>query len=112
MHTSVEPFKQKLMARKKELTQRIGAIDKEIRHEGMSADWAEQATERENDEVLESLGNSSALELQKINQALKRINEGEYFYCSHCGEEIPPARLQLLPYSTHCVRCAEKLEQS
>jgi len=111
MYTSVEPFKQKLLALKKEVTQRIGAIDKEIRHEGMSADWAEQATERENDEVLESLGNTSSMELLKINQALKRIDDDEYFYCSHCGEEIPAERLQLLPYSTHCVRCAEKLER-
>ncbi|MBC8210762.1 MAG: TraR/DksA family transcriptional regulator [Gammaproteobacteria bacterium] len=112
MHTNVDPFKHKLLALKQEVTQRIGAIDKEIRHEGMSADWAEQATERENDEVLESLGNTSTVELLKINQALRRIDDGEYFYCSHCGEEIPPARLQLLPYSTHCVRCAEKLEQT
>ena len=51
-----------------------------------------------------------ALKLEKIKQALKRIEAGEYFYCSECGEEIPAARLELLPFTTHCVRCAEKLE--
>lgn len=106
----VEPFKQKLETLKAEITHRISAIDKDIRHEGMSADWAEQASERENDEVLESLGHSSAQDLVMINHALKRINDGEYFYCSICGEAIPPARLELLPFSTSCVNCAEKLE--
>jgi RNA polymerase-binding protein DksA len=95
---------------KQHLMQRISEIDKDIRHEGMTADWSEQATERENDEVLESLGNASAEELAKIKYALKRIENGEYFYCSACGEEIPAARLELLPFSTHCVACAEKLE--
>mgnify|MGYP000432235631 CR=1 FL=1 len=46
----------------------------------------------------------------RLEQALKRIEAGEYFYCSECGAEIPAARLELLPFSTHCVRCAEKLE--
>ncbi len=106
----IKHFKQKLESLKKEASKRIDTIDKDIRHEGMSADWAEQATERENDEVLESLGNASKIELQKINNALKRIDSGEYFTCSICGEEIPAARLELLPFSTNCVKCAEKLE--
>ncbi len=106
----LEHFKNKLTTLKQEVTQRIHSIDKDIRHEGMSADWEEQAQERENDEVLESLGNASEQELVMINAALKRIEAGEYFSCSECGEDIPTARLELLPFTTHCVRCAEKLE--
>ncbi len=109
MH-SAEHFRNRLLRLKDKLTRRLDAIDRDIRHEGMSADWGEQATERENDEVLESLGNASAEELIKINSALKRIDAGEYFYCSICGEEIPAARLDLLPFTTCCVNCAEKLE--
>ena len=107
---NLEHFKHKLITLKDEVTQRINAIDKDIRHEGMSSDWTEQATERENDEVLESLGNASEQELVMINNALKRIDSGEYFSCSTCGEEIPPARLELLPFSICCVNCAEKLD--
>ena len=104
-----EYFKRKLLALKDEITQRINAIDKDIRHEGMTSDWTEQATERENDEVLESLGNASEKELLMINNALKRIETGDYFYCSSCGDEIPTARLESLPFTTHCVNCADKL---
>lgn len=102
-------FKQKLLTLKDEITNRINTIDKDIRHEGMSADWTEQATERENDEVLESLGNTAEEELANINKALQKIESGEYFSCSQCGNDIPQARLELLPFSLHCVSCEEKL---
>ena len=105
-----EKFKQKLMVMKQDVTQRISAIDRDIRHEGMSADWAEQATERENDEVLDSLGVSAEQELIMINSALKRIDAGDYFRCGLCGNDIPVERLELLPFSSHCVSCADKLE--
>lgn len=103
-------YKQVLLDMKQNITDRINAIDRDIRHEGMTADWSEQASERENDEVLESLGNSSELELLKINYALKRIDDGSYFQCDECGADIPPARLELLPFTAHCVDCAEKIE--
>ena len=103
-----EHFKQMLLKRKVDITNRINAIDKDIKHEGMSSNWTEQATERENDEVLESLGIASEQELVMINRALKRIESGEYFSCSMCGEEIPSSRLELLPFSSYCVNCAGK----
>lgn len=104
----LEYFKQKLLALKTEVTQRVNAIDKDMKHEDMSSNWTEQATERENDEVLESLGNSSEQELLQINDALKRIDSGGYFSCSICGQEIPSSRLELLPFSSRCVSCADK----
>lgn len=103
-------FKIKLENLKQQASSRIDAIEHDIRHEGMSADWVEQASERENDEVLESLANTSRLELNKIKQALSRVQCGEYFICSLCGNEIPAARLELLPFTTTCVNCAEKQE--
>ena len=105
-----EHFKNRLIALEKEVSRRLDTIDKDIRHEDMSADWSEQATERENDEVLESLGISEDRKLLMINQALQRIEAGTYFTCRECGEPIPSARLELLPFSSLCVDCAEYLE--
>ena len=106
----VQYFQYRLIKLKKIAIHRINSIDKDIRHEGMSADWTEQAVERENDEVLESLGNNAKQELAMINIALKRIESGEYFYCQSCGEEIPAARLDVLPFNSLCIDCADKLE--
>jgi RNA polymerase-binding transcription factor DksA len=103
-------YKQILLEMKQDISGRITAIDRDIRHEGMSADWTEQASERENDEVLESLGNSSEQELAMIKLALRRIDSGDYFHCVECGEDIPVARLDLLPFTPYCVNCAEKIE--
>lgn len=105
---NLEHFKKMLIALKNDDTQRVNAIDKDIRHEELSSNWTEQATEREDDEVLESLGNAAEQELIMIDSALKRIDSGDYFSCSICGEDIPPARLELLPFTTHCVNCADK----
>ena len=101
-------YKKILLEMKQDVSGRLSAIDRDIRHEGMSADWAEQASERENDEVLESLGISSEQELAMIKFALQRIDSGDYFHCVECGDDIPVARLDLLPFTSYCVNCAEK----
>ncbi len=105
-----QAFKHRLEALKDEVLQRIKCINQDIRHKDLSTDWSEQATERENDEVLQSLGNVADHELAKINEALSRIDKGTYFYCTDCGDDIPAARMELLPFSSLCVSCAEDLE--
>ncbi len=46
------------------------------------------------------------IELQKIEAALIRIEEGEYGYCTRCGEVIWPKRLNFDPATPLCVDCA------
>jgi DnaK suppressor protein len=41
-----------------------------------------------------------------IDRALQKLGEGTYGACESCGEMIPPARLDALPATTKCVRCA------
>ena len=47
-----------------------------------------------------------ASRLQRIEAALKRLEEGEYGFCVECGEEIPMKRLAVDLTLTHCVDCA------
>ena len=44
--------------------------------------------------------------LAKVEDALTRIDEGTYGICDVCGESIPVARLEALPYTKMCVNCA------
>ncbi len=106
-----EHFRNKLMALKEQVCERLNHINKDVRHE-VPADWQEQATARENDEVLDSLSHSTVQQLIRINTALQRIEVNEYFCCNICGEDIPVARLELIPFTTHCVNCAEQSEQN
>ncbi|WP_196139091.1 TraR/DksA family transcriptional regulator [Aliikangiella sp. G2MR2-5] len=110
--SKVDQLKQQLIYRQQELEKRLEAIKTDISHtdKPLSADWEEQATEKENDEVLNALGNASVAELVQIKSALKRIEQGCYQRCTICEDCIPLERLEVLPHTSHCDRCAEELE--
>jgi RNA polymerase-binding protein DksA len=97
-----------------ELDERLGKITDDVRHtdKPLDQDFSEQAVEAENDEVLDALGNATRLELEKIKQAISRIDAGSYGICLTCGETIKQERLAALPYANQCIRCAALSEQS
>ncbi|MGH2442810.1 MAG: TraR/DksA family transcriptional regulator [Chloroflexota bacterium] len=43
--------------------------------------------------------------LENIDGALERIGDGHYGLCASCSKEIPPRRLEALPFATLCVAC-------
>ena len=49
--------------------------------------------------------------LKKINQALKRIDNGSFGICLHCGDEIDEKRLKARPVTTLCISCKEEQER-
>lgn len=46
-----------------------------------------------------------------LQQALKRIEDGDFGYCLDCDEPIPEKRLDIDPATTHCINCAQRIEQ-
>jgi DnaK suppressor protein len=46
------------------------------------------------------------IEIERIEAALKRIEDGDYGFCLSCGEDIPAKRLELDPATPVCVDCA------
>ncbi len=49
--------------------------------------------------------------LKKVNEALKRIEAGDYPYCEECGEEIGTKRLRARAVTTLCIACKEAQEK-
>ncbi len=47
-----------------------------------------------------------------IDEALRRLERGEYGRCVICGKEIPEARLDLVPETPYCVEDAEREQQT
>lgn len=94
-----------LETRKNELSNRIAAIGKDLQ-KAHSADWAEQAVERENDEVLQGLATEAKNSLRLVNAALQRIEEGEYGVCTACDKQINEKRLEAFPETDRCIECA------
>src|SRR5207249_2422120 len=48
-------------------------------------------------------------QLRLIQEALDRIEAGDYGTCLACEEAIPAKRLQALPWARYCVECQENL---
>lgn len=103
--TSIPERKAQLLARLHELHGRLDAVEAELDSHD-AKDWEELATEREGDEVLESIGVSGQAEIRQIRAALLRMEEGEYGYCARCGAEIGQDRLDVLPQTPFCRNCA------
>ncbi len=106
-----EQIRRKLINRRDEIEGRLNKIDQDILHTNgaPSPDSGEQAIERENDDVLESLGGLARSELEKINAALERIERKEYGSCTECEKPISTERLKVIPYTEYCIKCAEKV---
>lgn len=49
--------------------------------------------------------------VHKINQALKKIDDGSFGICEECGDEIAFARLQARPMTTLCIECKKAEEE-
>ncbi len=88
-----------------DMEKRLTAVTRDIT-KTLPSDFAEQATERENDDVLEEIAKETKLSIANLKAALHRIDDDNYGLCRKCGEEIAPARLDALPESTLCVHCA------
>ena len=48
--------------------------------------------------------------LNKVNDALVRLEQGSYGNCFECGEEIAEKRLRALPFAVRCKDCEESKE--
>lgn len=101
---------EQLESRKKEVLIRLERITRNVTSR-LEADSEEQVVVRENQEVLDDLGNMARTELEQINSALNRIESGDYGICIDCGVDIPEPRLIANPFALRCVGCEEKREQ-
>ncbi|WP_028304969.1 TraR/DksA family transcriptional regulator [Oceanospirillum maris] len=102
----IQAIKDKLTHELDVLNARLKHVEKDVA-QAHSSDFQEQAQERENDEVLDEIGNETLHSIEQIKFALMRIDTGEYGVCANCGDDIAKERLLILPESTLCVKCAD-----
>jgi RNA polymerase-binding transcription factor DksA len=105
--------RQQLEAQLAQLERRQHKVESDRRREtnALEQDWQEQASTRQNDEVLDSLEAEGGQQIAIIRAALKRLDEGTYGICMTCGKAIAQARLDALPHAVQCIQCAEKTDR-
>jgi RNA polymerase-binding protein DksA len=78
---------------------------------GYSIHMADMGTDNFDREFALSLASTERGVLFEIEEAIRRLENGEYGACDHCGVKIPVARLKALPYARYCVPCQEEAEK-
>ena len=76
-----------------------------------SGDIYDQASSERDRELGLLLGDREREKLRNIDEALERLEDGEYGICEECEEEIPLGRLKALPFARYCVRCKADIEK-
>jgi len=75
------------------------------------ADVADQAVESSAAEMELRIAEMRRGEINRIEDALRKISDGTYGVCEWCGRRIPDARLRLLPNATLCISCQQEAER-
>ncbi|MHB8170880.1 MAG: TraR/DksA C4-type zinc finger protein [Thermincolia bacterium] len=118
---TLKGFKERLLAEKEEV-QKVqqhmddaalevsmqDSISELSMYDNHPGDVASEVFERSKDTALRQSAN---IHLQKIGDALAKIDQGSYGTCSTCGREIPQARIEAFPATTLCIDC-KKAEES
>ena len=79
---------------------------------GYSTHPADQGSDEAMREAAFLVGEASSDVLEQIDEALERLENGDYGKCEACSGDIPEARLEAIPYATLCIKCKEETERS
>ena len=109
----LQKFRQRLTEENQKLIRSINRnreAEEEITLEN-TEDEGDLATISHNKELLYNLHESDFQRLKSIQDALKRMDRGEFGQCVRCGEDINDKRLTAVPWATMCIDCQEHVER-
>lgn len=103
--------------RRRELLSEVQGKIRDVRAEGSEkphevVDPGETSEADIQEDIEFALIQMKAETLNKINEALARLDEGRYGFCFECGEEISQQRLRALPFAVRCKDCEEAREHA
>ena len=115
-------YRQKLLGLKEGLLEKIRGIEKDAMRNSQkdaAADlsaytlhMADVATDSYDREFSLGLATEEQKIIYEIDDALKRVESGEYGICMGCEKPIPQRRLNALPYAKHCIKCQKDKESA
>ena len=75
------------------------------------SDTADIASNLIEDEIVMSIAQGEAKEIEQIDNALKKIKKGKYGICENCAKSINKQRLMAIPFVNLCIKCKEDEER-
>lgn len=106
---SPEDIRKTLLAQRRDLFRQAAQTEEELRwfESDIESEVEERGQEESMVRLLDRLDGRAKAEIEAIDQALVRIDSGQYGRCEACGKDIPQTRLEALPASTMCMACAQ-----
>ncbi|MFC1758554.1 TraR/DksA family transcriptional regulator [Planctomycetota bacterium] len=114
--TDMRVYKERLLSVRARLRGDVSAMtehtlrDKKGEQSSMPLHMADIGSENFEQEFTLSLLQSEGDTLSMIESALERIEAATYGACEECHNPIPKTRLNAIPHTPFCVKCAEKLQ--
>lgn len=109
----LKTYRDKLLARRESLFKQVteAELSSRDRDMEMTQDPADMAANAYTKELLISMSTNDRQLLTMIDEALARIESGEYGECQNCGEPITEKRLEAVPWARYCLRCQDLQER-
>lgn len=104
--------------RRREIMSEVQEKIRDVRTEGTQGkrsavyDAADSSEADIQEDIEFALIQMKAETLTRINEALVRLEEGQYGFCYECGDDIAEARLRALPFAVRCKDCEEAREKA
>ncbi len=106
-------YRKRLLERQQQLIDIVSKTEQDGREadEEPAQDLADKASNSYTKEFLFKKSNDDRFILHLIEEALQRMQDGEYGICVACGGDMQQKRLEAVPWARHCIGCQEKQEQ-
>ena len=109
----LKTYRDRLLERRESLFSQVTEAEKSTRERDLEAtqDPADMAANAYTKELLISMSDNDRTLLGLIDEALARVESGDYGECVNCGEPIQEKRLNAVPWARYCLRCQDLKEQ-
>jgi RNA polymerase-binding protein DksA len=117
---TLDTLKQTLLERRTELERDLDHMESELRdlsvdqedeRGGVGNHFADDGSSLGEQERISTVGSDFREQIQMIDAAIERMDEGTYGICQRCGQQIQVERLEALPFAAYCITCQSHLEQ-
>ena len=109
----LKSYRDKMLARRETLFKQVTETELSSRERDaeVTFDPADMAANSYAKELLISMTDNDRRLLGLIDEALARVESGDYGSCVHCGEPVQEKRLEAVPWARHCLRCQDLQER-
>lgn len=109
----LKTFRDRLLERREGLVGIVEQAEMSSRERDSEAtqDPADMAANAYNKELMVSMSENDRKLLTMIDEALVRIEAGEFGECIRCGEPILDRRLDAIPWARYCIKCQDLFEK-